>query len=111
MRGDDAVHAREIDREPAEGRIDLTFERGAGAERDHRHTGLGAELDRLDYLFSRLGERALRRAARILIQVSVWACCSRMEAPVEKRSPNRAARLGEQSFAWQRPIGVWVLSL
>ena len=52
-----AVHAREIEREAAKRRIDVTFKRGAGAERNDRHARLGAKLDDFDDLVGRLGEQ------------------------------------------------------
>ena len=57
MHGENAVHAREIKRHAAEWRIDVTFERSAGAERDDRHAGLGAKLHRLDHLRGGLCEQ------------------------------------------------------
>ena len=57
MHGEDAVHARQIERDAAERRIDVTLERGAGAERDHRHAGLGAELHDVGDLGFALGEQ------------------------------------------------------
>ena len=41
----------------AERRVDVTFERGAGAERDDRHAGLGAEPHHVGDLFRGLGEQ------------------------------------------------------
>ncbi len=57
VHGEHAVHAGEIERETAERRVDVTFERGAGAERDDRHARFGAELDDIDDLVGRLGEQ------------------------------------------------------
>ena len=56
MHGEDAVHAGKIERDAAERRVDVTFERGAGAEGDHRHARLGAELHDLRDLGFGLGE-------------------------------------------------------
>ena len=57
MHGEDAVHARQIERDAAERRVDVTFERGAGAERDDRHAGFGAELHDVGDLGFGLGEQ------------------------------------------------------
>ena len=57
VHGEDAVHARQIERDAAERRVDVAFERGAGAERDHRHAGLGAELHDVGDLGFGLGEQ------------------------------------------------------
>ena len=56
MHGEDAVHAGKVERDAAKGRVDLTFERGASAERDHRHARLGAQPHHLDHLRRRLSE-------------------------------------------------------
>ena len=57
VHGEDTVHARQVERHAAERCIDVAFERSAGAERDHRHAGLGAKLYRLDHLLRGLGEQ------------------------------------------------------
>ena len=57
MHGEDAVHAGEIERDAAEGRIDVAFERGAGAEGDHRHSCLRAKRHHLDHLGGRFREQ------------------------------------------------------
>jgi hypothetical protein len=43
MHGEDAVHAGEIERHAAERRVDVTFERGAGAEGNDGNARRGAE--------------------------------------------------------------------
>ena len=47
MDGEHAVHVAKVDRDAAERRVDLALERGAGAERDHRHAMLGADAHEL----------------------------------------------------------------
>src|SRR6185295_15697762 len=56
MHRNDAVHAREVERDAAEGRVDMTFERGSGAERYDRHARRCAELHHLRYFRLGLGE-------------------------------------------------------
>ena len=56
MHGEDAVHARKVERDAAEGRVDVAFERCASAEGDHRHARLGAKLHHLDHLLCGLGK-------------------------------------------------------
>jgi hypothetical protein len=51
------VHVAEIDRDAAEGRVHMTFERGAGAERNHRHAAGGAEPHHLGNFGLGLGEQ------------------------------------------------------
>ena len=51
-----AVHVAEVDRDAAEGRVDVAFERGAGAERDHRHAMGGADAHDVLHVFGRLRE-------------------------------------------------------
>ena len=46
MHLDHPVHVAEIDRDPAQRRVDMAFERGTGAERDHRHPVLCADAYR-----------------------------------------------------------------
>ena len=57
MHGKDAVHAGEIEREAAVRRVEVTFERGAGAERDHRNAGARAKSHHLGDLGLGLGEQ------------------------------------------------------
>src|SRR5262249_4202884 len=47
------VHAREVDRHAALHREDVALERGADAERNHRHTVAAADLDHVAHLFGR----------------------------------------------------------
>ena len=56
VHGEDAVHMREVERNSAEGRVDLAFKRGAGAEGNDRHARLGAKPHHFDHLLRRLGE-------------------------------------------------------
>ena len=49
-----AVHVAEIEADAAARRIDLAFQRGAGAEGDHRHAVPGAQPHDLLHLFGRL---------------------------------------------------------
>ena len=50
------VHARHVERDAAARRVDMAFERGAGAEGDDRHAMLGADPHDLLHLLGRLGE-------------------------------------------------------
>ena len=56
VHGEDAVHTGKIERDAAERCVDVTFKRGSGAEGNHRHAGLGAELHDLRDLSLALGE-------------------------------------------------------
>jgi hypothetical protein len=56
MHRDDAFHVREVERNAAERRVDMTFERCAGAKWDDRHAGRRAELHHLRYFRLCLGE-------------------------------------------------------
>ncbi len=57
MHGEDAVHAGEIERDASVRGVEVTFERGAGAERDYRHAGARAESHDLGDLGLGLGEQ------------------------------------------------------
>ena len=89
-------------RHAAERRIDVAFERGAGAERDHRHAGLGAQLHCLDHLLRGLGEQhrvgRLRGDPGQRVGVLLAQRRAGREAIAE---PCREAR--EQSAAWPQP--------
>src|SRR4029078_9283109 len=56
MHRKDACHAGGVARDAAEGRVDMTFERGSGAERYDRHARRCAELHHLRYFRLGLGE-------------------------------------------------------
>ena len=56
----DPVHVAEIDRNAAERRVDVAFERGADAERDHRHATIGADAHDLLHIAG-----ALRKHHRV----------------------------------------------
>ena len=60
MHGQHAGHVAEVDRDAAERRVDVAFQRRAGAERDHRHALRAANAH--DVLHVR---RALRKHHRI----------------------------------------------
>ncbi len=85
--GEDAVHARQIERHAAQRRIDVAFERGAGAEGDDRHARLGAKLHRFDHLLRGLGEqhrvRRLRRDPGQRVGVLLAECRAGREAIAE----------------------------
>ena len=67
MDGDDPVHPGEVERDAAGQGGDMTFERGAGTERDHGHAVLRADLDDRRDLFGRLGKRhRLGRMGRVM---------------------------------------------
>ncbi len=55
MHGEHAIHVAEIEADAAMGRVDLAFERGAGAERDHRHALGRAQPHDLLHLFGLCG--------------------------------------------------------
>jgi len=54
---EDAVHAAGVDRKPAIERIDMSFQRRAGAERHHRRVVPRADLDGVDDVLGGLGEQ------------------------------------------------------
>ena len=54
MDGEHAIHVAEVKADAAAGRVDLAFERGAGAEGDHRHALGGAQAHNLLHLFGGL---------------------------------------------------------
>ena len=89
VHGEDAVHVREIERHAAEGRVDLAFERGAGAERNDRHARLGAKPRPISTTSCVVSAKTTASGGWQAIQVSVLACCSRSAVPVEKRLPKR----------------------
>ena len=97
MHGDDAVHAREIEREPAEGCVDVTFERGAGAEGDDRHARFGAQPHHVGDFSAVVSANSTASGGSSLSQVSVLACCSRSAWLSEKRLPKRAARVANSA--------------
>ena len=60
------VHLREVDADAAVERRHMALERGAGAEGNHRHLVLGAELDDLGDFLGRLDKyHAVRRHRRV----------------------------------------------
>ena len=64
MDGDDAVHAAQVDADAAGRRVDLAFERCAGAERDDRHAVLRTDTHRFVHIVFRFGEdNAVRQLA------------------------------------------------
>ena len=65
MHGENAVHVAEIEADAAARRVDLAFERGAGAERDHRHAVRRAQPHDVLHLFGRL--RKHHRIRRLVV--------------------------------------------
>ena len=53
---EDAVHAHQVERDAARGRVDVAFERGAGAVGDHGHPVVGADADDVGDLGGGVGE-------------------------------------------------------
>ena len=67
--GEHAVHVAEIERNAAARRVDLAFERCAGAERDHRHAlGRTSAHDLLHLLGGLRKDHGVRGA------VEWWVC-------------------------------------
>ena len=67
MHRHDLAHLRQVERDATGDRGDMAFERGAGAERHHRHAMLGAELDDTGDLLRRAHEgHRLRRLHRMV---------------------------------------------
>ena len=56
MHGEYAIHVAEIEADATKGRIDLAFERGAGAKRNHRHALGRAQPHDLLHFFGILRE-------------------------------------------------------
>jgi hypothetical protein len=48
--GENIIHAREVERDAAMGRVDMAFERRADSERNDRRVVPGAELDEIDHV-------------------------------------------------------------
>src|SRR5262249_25895074 len=63
MHGKNSVHVPEIDRDPAERRVDLPLQRRAGPEWDHRHALARADAD--DLLHVGHGLRKYHRVRRL----------------------------------------------
>jgi hypothetical protein len=62
---DHPVHVAEVDRDAAERRVDVALERGADAERDHRHAMRGAHAHDLLHVLGRLRKHhRVRRLVR-----------------------------------------------
>ena len=78
MHREDAVHVAEIDRDAAGRRVDLAFERAAGAERDHRHAMLLRTAARSPARPRSIAETPPRRAAG---SRSRWWCGRAARAP------------------------------
>ena len=64
--GENVVHAREVERDAAVGRIDVAFERRADAERNDRRVVAGAKLDEVDHVLLGLGEH--HRVRRLVLE-------------------------------------------
>ena len=90
MDGEHAVHARKSMRDAAARRVDMAFERGAGAERDDRHAMRRAQPHDLLHLLGACREDDGVR--RLGIQVKVLACWVRTACDVETRFGQRAWR-------------------
>ena len=54
--GENIIHAREVERDAAMGRVDMALERRADAERNDRRVVPGAELDEVDHVLFVFGE-------------------------------------------------------
>ena len=93
------VHVAEIDGNAAERRVDLAFERGADAERNHRHA-MG-RADAHDRLHLRGRARKHHRVGRLVpaTQVVVLQCCSRIARPAEKRAAEHLAERRQAAAA------------
>ena len=68
MNGEHAIHVAEIEADAAKGRVDLAFERGAGAEGDHRYALCRAQPHDLLHLFG--GLRKDHRIRRLVADPS-----------------------------------------
>ena len=64
MHREHPVHVADVDRYAAIGRIDVSFERGPGAERNDRHAMRGANPDDVLHLFG--GLRKHHRVRRLV---------------------------------------------
>ena len=64
--GENIVHAREVERDAAMGRVDMALERRADAERNDRRVVPGAELDEVDHVLLVLGEH--HRVRRLVLE-------------------------------------------
>jgi hypothetical protein len=86
---DYALHVAQIDAHPAERRVDVALERGAGAIGDDRDPVAGADLhDRSTSCVD--WAKTMASGGSLSIQVMVLACCSRTAREVTTRFPNRA---------------------
>ena len=88
--GENRVHTRTVERDPAVRRIDMALERGADAERDDRRVVPGAEFDEVDHVFPGFGEHD---------------CIRRLVLEPGQRMPMRLADRGRSGEAVAEPGG------
>ena len=85
------VHVAEVDRDAAVRRVDVAFERGAGAERDDRHADAPRRCGRSPARPRSICGNTTASGGWFSIQVTVLPCCSRTACEVTTRLPNFAA--------------------
>ena len=109
--GEHAVHAREIDANAAVQRIDVAFQRRAGAEADDRRVVPRRRSSPLRSTSSRLSANSTASGGALASQVKVWPCCSRTACEVTMRLPKCAASaLVSSATLWRKAcprVGEW----
>ncbi len=97
VHGEDSVHVAQVDRNPAERRIDVSLERRAGSERNDRDRVLGADTNDALHVFGGLSKyHRIRRLVVVPCRgvTVLFAHGLRRDEPIAKQR----RKLGDRAF-------------